>query len=152
MEEYPAGNLPHNVFTVLCSQKLKGILGGLTPFVFCFAPPSLPPRLNSSGPQRRIFVPSGKGRIQQYPWIHPASIKGQEPITIAFTQTKKGSHEKYKEGGKKQIWPNKESKRHQPHTSGQCSFHSAYILALLWVREERLGWRSRQILWTFTHE
>lgn len=27
----------------------------------------------------------------------------------------------------------KKKKRHQPHTSGQCSFHSAYILALVWI-------------------
>lgn len=87
------------------------------------------------------FGPLLKGTaFSIYPWIHTASIKGQEPITITFNPTKKGSHEKEEEGKKNKCGPKKkekESKRHQPHTSGQCSFHSAYILALLWVRKKK---------------
>lgn len=67
MEEYPATICHKIFFTVSWSQKLKGLFH---------------------------LREKKRGRIQHYPWIHTANIKGEEPITITFNQTKKGSHEK----------------------------------------------------------
>lgn len=84
-----------------------------------FNSPSHP---QSSGPQRSIIPPLERDAFSSTHEFIQLLSKAKNPSPSHSTKPRKGATE-----GKK-----RKSKRHQPHISGQCSFHSAYILALLW--------------------
>lgn len=105
-----------------------GLLGRLTPPVFTLCPPTL----KAQEPQRS-HLPSGKGPMNSYSWYQRRRTYNHH---IQPNQEREPWEEEIKKRmrGKKKCGPVKNQKRHQPHTSGQCSFHSAYILALLWSK------------------
>ena len=138
-------------------------------FLFFFFVPTAPPlpppfilrttkMLLSSPPRRHVERDAFSSTHDFIQLISKA--KNPLPSHSTKPETKKGAvkQKKNEEGEKKQkkhthIWPYRESKRHQPHTSGQCSFHSAYIQALLWIKKKKKKKQTnQQIVWTFARE
>lgn len=121
MEEYPANDVPQNIFTVSWSREAERPFRHTHPkmfFCFCFFKFCLP---LSSSKLRTTKKGTHSANTHE---IHTGNIKCKEhPFPSPFKLERAMGRSEKKKG-----W----LKRHQSHTCGLV--HSAYILALLWVK------------------